>query len=76
MNCIICRQADFKNGITSISFERDEFRLQIKNVPALVCPSCGEAIVSEEAALQLLRLAEDASISGIREGVLEYVSPS
>ncbi len=63
------------DGITSISFERDEFRLLIKNVPALVCPDCGEAIVSEEAALHLLSLAEDASISGIREGVLEYLPP-
>ena len=72
MNCIICRQAELIDGFTSIPFERDEFRLLIKNVPAQVCPNCGEAIVDEDVATQLIRKAEDAHAEGLIEDIREY----
>jgi YgiT-type zinc finger domain-containing protein len=72
MNCIICRQADTINSHTSITFERDEFRLVINNIPAYVCPSCGEAIVDEDVALQLISQAEDSFAQGLIEDIREY----
>ena len=72
MNCIICRQAELIDGFTSIPFERDEFRLIIKNVPAHVCPNCGEAIVDEDVAMQLIGKAQDAYAEGLIEDIREY----
>ena len=72
MICIICRQAELIDGITSIPFERDEFRLLIKNVPAQVCPNCGEAIVDEDVAMQLIGKAQDAHAEGLIEDIREY----
>ncbi len=72
MICLICRQAEIIDGFTSIAFEREEFRLLINHVPAHVCPSCGEAIVDEDVAIQLLNKAEDLLDQGIREEVCEY----
>ena len=72
MNCIICGQAELIDGFTSIPFERDEFRLLIKNVPAQVCLNCGEAIVDEDVATQLIRKAEDAHAEGLIEDIREY----
>ncbi len=72
MNCLICRQAEIIHGFTSITFERDEFKLLINNVPAQICPNCGEAIVDEDAAIRLLAQAEEAAEQGIPEAVLEY----
>jgi YgiT-type zinc finger domain-containing protein len=72
MKCIICRQADLVSSFTSIIFERDEFKLVINNIPAQVCPECGEAIVTEEVALRLLAKAEDEADQGLLEAVLEY----
>ena len=72
MNCIICRQAEFINSFTSITFERDEFKLVINNIPAQVCPNCGEAIVDEDTATRLLRMAEDVVNEGLFEDVREY----
>ena len=72
MNCIICRQSELIDGFTSIPFERDEFRLLIKNVPAQVCPNCGEAIVDEDVAMQLIGKAEDAHAEGLIEDIREY----
>jgi len=72
MICLICRQAELIDGITSIPFERDEFRLLIKNVPAHVCPNCREAIVDEAVAMQLIGKAEDACAEGLIEDIREY----
>lgn len=72
MNCLICRQAEIVDGFTSITFERDEFKLVIKHVPAQICPNCGDAVVDEDVAIRLLSLAEDASKQGMRDDVREY----
>lgn len=72
MNCLICRQADIVQGYTSITFERKEFRLLIRNVPAHICPSCGEAIVDEDVAIQLISKAEDSISEGIFDDVCDY----
>jgi YgiT-type zinc finger domain-containing protein len=72
MNCIICWQAEIVDGFTSIPFERDEFRLLVNNVPALICPACGEAIVDEDVAIRLLSLAEDVFGEGVFDEVREY----
>jgi len=72
MMCLICRQAETIDGLTSVNFERGEMRLIVNHVPAHVCPSCGEAYVDEEVTLQLLQDAEEMSKAGILDGVIEY----
>jgi len=72
MICLICRQAETLEGLTSVTFERDEFRLEVKRVPARVCPSCGEAYVEEEVAIRLLSDAEAKSAQGAYQAVHEY----
>ena len=72
MNCLICRQAETVDGLTSVTFERGEMRLVVNNVPARICPSCGEAYVDENVAVQLLRDAEEMSAAGVMEAKLEY----
>jgi len=72
MNCLICRQAEIVDGFTSITFEREEFRLLINHVPAHICPSCGEAVVDENVAIQLLSMAENVLVQGLREDICEY----
>ena len=72
MICLVCRQAETIDGLTSVNFNRGEMRLVVNNVPARVCPSCGEAYVDEEVALQLLRDAEEMSRAGINDDVIEY----
>lgn len=72
MICLICRQADLISGLTSVTFERGEMRLAINSVPANICPSCGEAYVDEDVAVQLLQNAEDMSAAGMIDAVMEY----
>ena len=72
MKCIICRQAELIDGFTSIPFERDEFRLLMRNVPAQVCPNCGEAIVDEDVAAEVLKKTEDVFEQGLQDEVRDY----
>ena len=72
MICLICRQAEIINSLTSVSFQRGEMLLTINNVPARVCPGCGEAYVDEAVAVQLLRDAEEVSMAGMLDVVHEY----
>jgi YgiT-type zinc finger domain-containing protein len=72
MLCLICRQAETLDGLTSLHFERGEMRLVVKDVPARVCPSCGEAYVEEQVAVRLLREAEAMSAAGEMDAVIEY----
>lgn len=65
MICLICRRAAVLAEFTSVKFERGEMHLVINNVPARVCPGCGEAYVEEEVAVRLLQLAKDSSRTGV-----------
>ena len=76
MICLICRQADVVNGLTSVTFERGEMRLVVNKVPARVCPSCGEAYVDEDVTVQLLRNAEEMSAAGMMDEVHEFRAES
>jgi YgiT-type zinc finger domain-containing protein len=72
MICLICRQAEIVNGLTSVKFVRNEFRLVVNDVPARICPSCKEAYVGEDVTMQLLRNAEELFNAGVLEKVIEY----
>lgn len=72
MNCLICRQAELIDGLTTVHFERGEMKLVVDQVPARVCPGCGDAYVEEAVALRLLQGAENTYATGIVENVRHY----
>ena len=72
MICLICRQAETADGLTSVEFTRGETRLVVRSVPARICPGCGEAYVHEDVVVRLLRDAVKISEAGSKEDVIEY----
>lgn len=72
MICLICRQTAIRDGFASVKFERGEMHLMINNVPARICPSCGEAYVGEDVAKRLLHMAMEMSEMGRLEAHCEY----
>ena len=72
MICLVCRQAETVDGFTSATFERDETRLVVKQIPARVCLSCGEAYLDEDVAVALLRELDELSATGIMEAVIQF----
>lgn len=72
MICTVCRQAHTADGLTSILFERDEFRAAVHQIPALVCPACGESYVEEGIAAELLKRVQQIMAQGEMDVVLTW----
>ena len=72
MICLICRKAEIVESFTTVEFELGEFKLRVNEVPARICPSCREAFVDEDVAMQLLRIAEQKSMVGILDDQCKY----
>lgn len=64
MICLMCKEGEPLDGVTSVTFSRGILHLVIKQVPARVCPVCGEAYADEETATRLLEIARDAENAG------------
>ena len=75
MRCVVCKQAEIKPGRTTVTLERDALTLVIKNVPAQVCPNCGEAYVDEAVTTKLLQEAEETAGAGALVDVRQYITP-
>ena len=73
MKCLICKQDETQDGATTVTLERDALTLVIKNVPARVCPNCGEAYVDETVTAELLRTAEQMAAAGAQVDIRQYV---
>jgi YgiT-type zinc finger domain-containing protein len=72
MRCLLCNQAETIMGRTVILLERSHLSLTINNVPARICPNCGEAYAEEAVAEKLLRQAENMARAGGKVEVREY----
>jgi YgiT-type zinc finger domain-containing protein len=74
MNCLLCRQSETVDGLTTVDFKRGEMKLTVNNVPARVCPGCGEAYVEEDVAVRLLTDAEEKYQAGTFDLLLDFSS--
>ena len=74
MKCAICAQADTAPGFTSVLLERGEMTLVVNNVPAQICPNCGEAYADEVVTANVLREGEDLARAGMKADVREYAA--
>ena len=72
MTCVICKQADTDLGTATVTLERDATTLVIKDVPASVCPNCGEEYVDDATAERLLDAVEEAAEAGVQVDVRRY----
>jgi len=72
MKCVICHQAETVHGLTSVLLERGQMSLTVTDVPARICPNCGEAYADETVTVNLLRLAEKMFKAGTKVETREY----
>ena len=60
MTCLICKTGETNPGTTTVTLERDNTVVVIKDVPAQVCDNCGEYYLSEEVSTGIYAIAEEA----------------
>jgi YgiT-type zinc finger domain-containing protein len=73
MICFICNQAETTSGTISVLLERGHHSLTIINIPARICPKCGEAYADETVTANLLHQAEQMAKAGTKVNTQEYV---
>lgn len=60
------------DGLVSAVFIRGETEFEIVSIPAVVCPECGDAVVKEEVALNLLQGLDELFSTGVKDGKREF----
>lgn len=74
MRCVVCKQADTRPGVTTVTLQRGESTFVVRDVPAQICPNCGEDYVDAAVAGELLRSAEELSRAGSQLDVRRYAA--
>lgn len=74
MKCVICKTGETHPGQATVTLNRGEATLIMKNVPADVCDNCGEYYLSEEMTDRVLALAEDAMRKGAEIEILQWAA--
>jgi len=74
MKCVICKQGQTHNGMTTVTLGRGQTTVVIKDVPAEICENCGEYYLSEEVTEKVHDLAEQAVQRGAEIEILRYAA--
>ncbi len=74
MKCLICKHGETGPGMTTVMLERDETIVVLKNVPAEVCQTCGEAYLDAATTRHLVHLVEEAVRVSVQVDVRSYVA--
>ena len=72
MKCVVCKQAETQPGKTTVTLERNGATLVFKDVPAQVCPNCGEDYVDDTVGRGLIQSAQDMVASGAQVDIRSY----
>lgn len=74
MQCVICKEGQTRDGLTTVTLTRGQTIVVIKDVPAEICENCGEYYLSEEVTEKVQALAERAVQHGAEIEVLRYAA--
>lgn len=74
MRCVICKHGETKSGKTTVTLQRGETIVIIKEVPADVCDNCGEYYLNEKITDQVLLMAEEAVKKNAEVEILRFAA--
>ncbi|CCI00434.1 type II toxin-antitoxin system MqsA family antitoxin [Microcystis aeruginosa] len=74
MECVICKNGTTRSSFVTVTLERDNCIVILKQVPADICQNCGEYYLSESVTAEVLQKAEDAVNKGAEVEIIRYVA--
>jgi YgiT-type zinc finger domain-containing protein len=74
MRCILCRHGESKPGLVTVTLQRGETTVIIKEVPAEVCENCGEYYLDEGITERILSMAEEAVAKNVEVEILRFAA--
>ena len=55
MNCVVCKHGETRPGQVTVTLQRGDTTVILKQVPAEVCQNCGEYYLSDTVAGQVMK---------------------
>jgi YgiT-type zinc finger domain-containing protein len=74
MNCLFCKHGETSRGHVTVTLQRGETTVILKNVPAEVCQNCGEYYLSDSVTEQVLKRAEAAVKNGAEVEIVRFAA--
>ncbi|MEW6353703.1 MAG: type II toxin-antitoxin system MqsA family antitoxin [Pseudomonadota bacterium] len=74
MKCLLYRQGETRPGRVTVTLQRGETTVIIKDVPADVCENCGEYYLADDVTEQLLVKGEEAVKNGAEVEIFRYAA--
>ena len=74
MKCLICKEGEIHPGQTTVTLQRGETTVIIKDVPADICDNCSEYYLSDEVSARVLERADKAASTGAEVEILRYAA--
>jgi YgiT-type zinc finger domain-containing protein len=74
MQCVICKHGNTQSGLVTITLQREDCIVILKQVPAEVCENCGEYYLDELVTEGVLKRAEEAVTKGAEVEILRYAA--
>ena len=74
MNCVVCRQGETCPGQVTVTLQRGDTTVILKQVPAEVCQNCGEYYLSDTVTGQVMNRAEAAVKSGAEVEIMRFAA--
>jgi YgiT-type zinc finger domain-containing protein len=76
MDCVICKNGKIGNGKVSVTLERNNSIVVVKDVAAQVCNNCGHYYLSDSIAEMVFALANESIERGTEVEVLRLKQAS
>lgn len=74
MNCSICKRGRLARGSTTVTLERGNTVVIIRDVPALVCADCAEYYLDDTTAERVLARADDAAARNVEVEIVRFAA--
>ncbi len=74
MKCVICKSGETNEGYTTVTLQRQNSTIIIKEVPAQLCNNCGEYYLNEDVTGQVLRMAENGVNNKAEVEILRFAA--
>lgn len=74
MKCVLCKHGETQSGKVSVTLNRGETVVVIKEVPAEVCGQCGEYYVDEATTARIMAMAEEAVKHNAEVEIIRYAA--
>jgi YgiT-type zinc finger domain-containing protein len=74
MECVIYKKGQTQAGLATVTLQREDCIVILKQVPAEVCENCGEYYLSESVTEDVLKRAEEAVGKGAEVEIIKYAA--